>query len=119
MKDSLSQPADEMLELTLVSNELLGDAQEINSYQVRNARALAKTHGSTMMHLTKAGMEKYPMVLPPITEQRRIAEVLFGIDSKVELLRALQTQFETLKRGLMQKLLTGEWRVKVDAESAA
>jgi len=73
-----------------------------------------KTHGSTMMHLTKAGMEKYPMVLPPLCEQRRIAAVLSGVDSKIELLRARQTQFQSLKRGLMQKLLTGEWRVNVD-----
>jgi type I restriction enzyme S subunit len=76
-----------------------------------------KTHGSTMMHLTKAGMEKYPMVLPPLGEQRRIAAVLSGVDSKIELLRARQTQFQSLKRGLMQKLLTGEWRVSVDASA--
>lgn len=77
-----------------------------------------KTHGSTMMHLTKDGMEKYPMVLPPLGEQRRIAAVLSGVDSKIELLRARQTQFQSLKRGLMQKLLTGEWRVSVDASAA-
>lgn len=76
-----------------------------------------KTHGSTMMHLTKAGMEKNPMVLPPLSEQRRIAAVLSGVDSKIELLRARQTQFQTLKRGLMQKLLTGEWRVSADASA--
>jgi len=74
-----------------------------------------KTHGSTMMHLTKAGMQKYPMVLPPIGEQRQIAAVLSGVDSKIELLRARQTHFQNLKRGLMQKLITGEWRVNVNA----
>ena len=74
-----------------------------------------KTHGSTMMHLTKAGMEKNPLVLPPIGEQMRIAEVLSGVDSKIELLRTRQSHFRTLKRGLMQKLLTGEWRVSLDA----
>lgn len=78
-----------------------------------------KTHGSTMMHLTKAGMEKNPMVLPPIEEQVRIAEVLSKVDSKIELLTTRQSHFQTLKRGLMQKLLTGEWRVKVDTEMAA
>lgn len=78
-----------------------------------------KTHGSTMMHLTKAGMEKNPMVLPPIEEQVRIAEVLSSVDSKIGLLTTRQSQFQTLKRGLMQKLLTGEWRLKVDAEMAA
>jgi type I restriction enzyme, S subunit len=78
-----------------------------------------KTHGSTMMHLTKAGMEKNPMVLPPIEEQVRIAEVLSSVDSKIELLTTRLSHIQTLKRGLMQKLLTGEWRVKVGAELAA
>jgi type I restriction enzyme S subunit len=78
-----------------------------------------KTHGSTMMHLTKAGMEKNPMVLPPIEEQVRIAGVLSSVDSKIELLTTRLSHIQTLKRGLMQKLLTGEWRVKVDAEMAA
>lgn len=76
-----------------------------------------KTHGSTMMHLTKAGMEKYPMVLPPLAEQRQIAKILSTVDSKIELLTARQTQFMNLKRGLMQKLLTGEWRVRLDANA--
>lgn len=77
-----------------------------------------KTHGSTMMHLTKAGMEKYPMVLPPLAEQRQIAKILSTVDSKIELLTARQTQFMNLKRGLMQKLLTGEWRVRLDGSAS-
>ena len=58
------------------------------------------------------------MALPPLGEQRQIAAVLSGIDSKIELLRARQTQFQSLKRGLMQKLLTGEWRVNVDTNAS-
>jgi type I restriction enzyme S subunit len=57
--------------------------------------------------------------LPPTEEQQRIAAVLAGVDAKVELLRTRQTQFQTLKRGLMQKLLTGEWRVSADARATA
>ena len=41
-KDALNLNADEMMELTLMSNELLGDQATVNSYQVRNSRALAK-----------------------------------------------------------------------------
>lgn len=78
----------------------------------------SKTHGSTMMHLTKAGMEKYPMVLPPLAEQRQIARILSTVDSKIEVLTSRQTEFMNLKRGLMQKLLTGEWRVRVEANAS-
>lgn len=55
--------------------------------------------------------------VPPTEEQQRIAAVLAGVDAKIELLRARQTQFQNLKRGLMQKLLTGEWRVSVDTSA--
>lgn len=56
---------------------------------------------------------------PPMLEQQRIVEILTEVDAKVNVLHDKQTHYQTLKRGLMQKLLTGEWRVKLDEESAA
>lgn len=53
--------------------------------------------------------------VPPIEEQQRIASVLAGVGSRVEMLRIKELQYRALKRGLMQKLLTGEWRVRLDA----
>lgn len=53
--------------------------------------------------------------LPPLKEQKRIAEVLASIETKTELLRNRELHYQRLKRGLMQKLLTGEWRVKLDS----
>lgn len=37
------------------------------------------------------------------------------VDAKLDALSAKQANYETLKRGLMQKLLPGEWRVKLDS----
>lgn len=54
---------------------------------------------------------KLPFPLPSLEEQRAIAEVLRTAQTDLD---ALNTEFEALtrqKRGLMQKLLTGEWRV--------
>jgi type I restriction enzyme S subunit len=51
--------------------------------------------------------------LPGVPEQKRTAAVLSACDREIEL---LQKQLETVKeqkRGLMQKLLTGEIRVKI------
>ncbi|MBK7005953.1 MAG: hypothetical protein IPH37_13175 [Burkholderiales bacterium] len=48
-------------------------------------------------------------------EQSRIADVLDKLDNKVATLTTKQTHYQSLKRGLMQKLLTGEWRVRVPA----
>ena len=53
--------------------------------------------------------------LPPPEEQVRIAEILKTSDTKLRILIDKNTHYQTLKRGLMQKLLTGEWRVKLDA----
>ncbi|WAG79101.1 restriction endonuclease subunit S [Metapseudomonas furukawaii] len=53
--------------------------------------------------------------LPPLKEQEHIAEALASIEAKTELLRNRELHYKRLKRGLMQKLLTGEWRVKLDS----
>lgn len=53
--------------------------------------------------------------LPPIDEQKRINEILDVIQTEVDTLEKYRNNLQKQKRGLMQKLLTGEWRVKVEA----
>lgn len=50
-------------------------------------------------------------ILPPLEEQIQIAEILSTTDEKLETLKTKKESFEELKKGLMQKLLTGEVRV--------
>nr|WP_314899622.1 restriction endonuclease subunit S [uncultured Deefgea sp.] len=57
--------------------------------------------------------QSMPIPVPPLAEQQRIAAILADFEDKLDCLRSKQTHYQTLKRGLMQKLLTGEWRVKV------
>lgn len=71
------------------------------------------THGATMLHLTKTGMEEYKIALPTIPEQQKIAEILSSADEKIEILQNKKSEYEKLKKGLMQKLLTGQIRVRV------
>ena len=49
--------------------------------------------------------------LPPLAEQRRINEILNTSREEIELLRAEASALKAQKRGLMQKLLTGKWRL--------
>ncbi len=56
-------------------------------------------------------LKKMKIVKPPLEEQKKIAEVLSTTDEKLENLKAKKESFEELKKGLMQKLLTGEVRV--------
>lgn len=57
--------------------------------------------------------------LPPVEEQRRIAEVLGACDREIDLLRKQLDALRRQKRGLMQKLLTGRIRVRVDEQEKA
>ena len=51
-----------------------------------------------------------------IAEQKAIADVLSKADAEIDLLNQRLDVLKEQKRGLMQKLLTGEIRVKVDVE---
>jgi len=52
--------------------------------------------------------------VPPLAEQMKVVEVLDCLTTKLNQLVVKRDEIQTLKRGLMQKLLTGEWRVNVD-----
>ena len=49
----------------------------------------------------------------PIEEQKQIASILSTVDDKIEVLTQKKTQYQTLKKGLSQQLLTGQMRVKI------
>lgn len=50
--------------------------------------------------------------LPELVQQSKIVEQLSLIQKDIELNKKLLKQYKLQKRGLMQKLLTGEWRIK-------
>lgn len=52
--------------------------------------------------------------LPPIEEQQKIASVLISADKEIELLETKLAHFKQEKKALMQQLLTGKKRVKID-----
>jgi type I restriction enzyme S subunit len=53
------------------------------------------------------------VTIPEIKEQKVIARILRVCDEEISLLKNELIAIQKQKRGLMQKLLTGEWRVKV------
>ena len=54
-----------------------------------------------------------PLPIPSLDRQRAVAQFLNESQREIELLRQLTRKYRRQKRGLMQKLLTGEWRVKL------
>lgn len=59
-----------------------------------------------------ADFSKIKILLPPLEEQKEIAETLSFCQHEIDLLKQLSRKYKIQKRGLMQKVLTGEWRVK-------
>lgn len=56
---------------------------------------------------------------PPLDEQIEIAKVLRSADKSIELLQDRLDQLQMEKKALMQQLLTGKLRVKIDNSEAA
>jgi type I restriction enzyme S subunit len=54
------------------------------------------------------------IALPPIHEQQKINSILMNVDNKINQEKNTKLQLEALKKGLMQVLLTGQVRIKVD-----
>ncbi|WP_202942922.1 restriction endonuclease subunit S [Alteromonas macleodii] len=75
--------------------------------------------GATRFGLSIGGINKAHFTLPPLEEQRRIAAVLTNSDREVELLEQQLADLKQEKKALMQQLLTGKRRVKVDEEAMA
>ena len=57
-------------------------------------------------------LKNQTVVLPSISKQQFIAELLLKADGELSLLKQQLENYKKQKQGLMQKLLTGQWRVK-------
>ena len=84
-------------------------------------------------HISTKDIRRFKIPIPPLPEQKKIADILSTWDRAIETLEQLITKKEELKKGLMQQLLTGkkrfpgfvgEWSevrfkdvVKIDAKS--
>jgi len=55
---------------------------------------------------------EFPKIEP--TKQKKLADYFNSIISEIDQLKQLSEKYKLQKRGLMQKLLTGSWRIKPD-----
>jgi type I restriction enzyme, S subunit len=67
--------------------------------------------GTTRQKLNQSVMRNILIPLPPLPEQKRIAEILSQIDQAIEKEEKYKEKLERLKKGLMEDLLTGKVRV--------
>ncbi|MDD9177632.1 MULTISPECIES: restriction endonuclease subunit S [Aliivibrio] len=72
-----------------------------------------RTSGQTGIEMDR--LKEYPLHLPTLKEQQKIASVLTAADKEIELLVAKLAHLKQEKKALMQQLLTGKRRVQVEA----
>ncbi len=90
-KVDLSDKLDKMFALQLLEQD--------------KAALLANTNGSTMIHVTKAGMEEKQVLLPAdVTEQVKIGEYLCRLDNLFALHQRKCDALKELKKGFLQKM---------------
>lgn len=83
------------------------------------AELLGGMIGSAQQVINLKSLREVQVPMPPEAERDHITAVCEATSAKLRTLYARQRSYGHLKCGLMQKLLTGEWRVKVDADMAA
>lgn len=82
-------------------------------YNVVHKNILPHIGGGTRSKLNQKELRAIPIPAPPFIEQRSIAEILSSIDEETEKAMKRKENFGSVKKGLMQVLLTGKMRVKV------
>lgn len=75
--------------------------------------------GTGVPTLNRNIVHKQKTAFPSLIEQEKIAEILDTVSQKKQILEQQKSETQQLKKGLMQKLLTGEWRVPLEETEAA
>lgn len=85
-----------------------GSDQKFLYLALSHYRAAVKRHaqGSTFEAINRKVLDDLEILAPPISEQRRIAEVLSSVDEAIEATQAVIEQTRTVKQGVLNRLLT-------------
>ena len=89
----------------VVLSDLLNKKFTVQLLEEDKAKILADKNGSTMVHITKAGMEKKKIKIPTsVEEQREIGNFLDNFDNLITLHQRKLDDLKLLKKGLLQKM---------------
>ncbi|MDQ7004815.1 MAG: restriction endonuclease subunit S [Ghiorsea sp.] len=76
----------------------------------RDIFSFLSRQGAGRYKLNKAALEKLPVLIPPLPEQKKIAQILSTWDKAIETVEKLIANSQQKKKALMQQLLTGKKR---------
>ena len=78
-------------------------------------KEIYKNLGATINSINGGNLKKMKFPMPQKKEQKKIAKVLSTCDQAIQKLNEQLAELQAQKKGLMQQLLTGATRVKVEA----
>lgn len=82
----------------------------LNSPAFRRALS-GEVQGGTRTALKLNALKSLDVEIPDLSEQKDISSKLNNAKQEIDLLKGILDKYRSQKRGLMQKLLTGKWRV--------
>jgi len=82
-------------------------------YSNDRLRQLA-TRAVHQANINATNLQSFTIIIPSLSEQKKAAEIIVTLDRKLELERNEKAKLESIKQGLMDLLLTGKVRIKVD-----
>ncbi|EGR1173665.1 TPA: restriction endonuclease subunit S [Vibrio parahaemolyticus] len=100
----------------LESSSICDSEWFFNYFKHRNITNFLSRQGAGRFKLNKATLEKLPLLVPPLPEQRQIAQILSTWDRGIATTEKLIDASKQQKKALMQQLLTGKKRL-VDPET--
>lgn len=74
-------------------------------------------NGSVRVRIYYDDLGRFALQLPPVDVQARVARALDAASDEITLLKRSAVALRAQKRGLMQKLLTGQWRLPIPYEA--
>ncbi|PGS96646.1 hypothetical protein COC98_16635 [Bacillus anthracis] len=108
---------------TIAPNMIVMRVNEKNSYkylyyylssQIGQKVIQVEVSGSGQPKLNKTGLKTVLVASPSLEEQQEIANILSSLEIKINIEKKKLEKLQFLKKGLMQSLLTGQVRVKID-----
>ncbi len=98
-------------------NNLISEVEKKYLYHFLKAheRSLMSMRvGSGLPNIQKKDLQNFPVKFPPLELQQQIATTLNITRQEIDLLKKQVEAYRRQKSILMQKLLTGQWRVNID-----
>lgn len=96
---------------TIIPNEK--HHSEFLFYMLKQMSQLIKSIASeqAVPIINKSTFELIEISVPPLKEQKAISQILSDMDSEIELQQQKLEKYKTIKKGMMQELLTGRIRL--------